>query len=54
MMVLGLLIVIIKTDIEQKFHLFVTDKREYTYRNFILKQLERGDDYIQTKSGQKY
>ena len=29
-------------------------KREYTDRNFILKQLERGDDYIQTKSGQKY
>ena len=26
----------------------------FANRNFILKQLERGDDYIQTKSGQKY
>ena len=29
-------------------------KREYIDENFILKQFERGDDYIQTKSGQKY
>ena len=42
---------LLELAIEQKFYLFIADKREYTYRNFILKQFERGDDYIQTKSG---